>query len=336
MIKLLREKPVSVGIVGTGVCLPEKILTNRDLEKMVDTSDEWIITRTGIRERRITEKSRSTSDLAAEAGAMALKNANIMPEEVDLIIVATITPDMFFPSTSCLVQDKLGASRASAFDISAGCSGFIYAMTAGTQFISTGMYNTVLVIGAEVLSRIINWEDRSTCVLFGDGAGAAVLRRVEDGFGILSVELGADGSNSEVLKIEAGAIRMPITENNCHNPERYLYMAGSEVFKFAVRIIGDSTLEALDKAGLKRKDINCFIPHQANIRIIQAAARRLNVSMDKVFVNVQKYGNTSAASIPVALHEAIEEGRIKKGDNVVLVGFGAGLTWGASVVKWAV
>lgn len=326
---------LSVGIVGTGVYLPETVLTNAELEKMVDTSDEWIRTRSGICERRIIAEGEATSDIACRAARMAVQDAGISLQEVDAIVVATVTPDMLFPSTACLVQNALGLNRGAAFDVGAGCSGFVYAMAVGSQFVKTGMYNTVLVIGAESLSRIINWQDRNTCVLFGDGAGAAVLRPVPDGFGILSLDLGADGSGADLLKVPAGGSRMPVTPENCMSTDHYLNMSGREVFKFAVKIIGESALNALEKAGLDKKDVDCFIPHQANVRIIEAAAKRMNLPMDKVFVNVQKYGNTSAASIPVAIHEAAAEGRIKRGDIIVLVGFGTGLTWGASVIKWA-
>ncbi|MHB9096046.1 MAG: beta-ketoacyl-ACP synthase III, partial [Eubacteriales bacterium] len=324
-----------VGIVGTGIYLPEKVLTNADIEKIVDTTDEWIRNRTGIQERRIISDDMATSDIAVRAAKMALQNAGVSAEEVDLIIVATISPDMFFPATACLVQKDIGAWNAAAFDLSAGCTGFVYGLAVGSQFIKTGMYKTVLLVGAESLSRSINWEDRNTCVLFGDAAGAVVLRQVEDGFGILSVELGADGSGHDLLKQAVQRTQAPGTEGNCRSAENYLTMAGREVFKFAVKIVGETALKAIESAGLQKNDIDCFIPHQANIRIIDAAAKRLDLPKDKVFVNVQKYGNTSAASIPVALHEAFLEGKIKKGEKVVLVGFGAGLTWGASVIKWA-
>lgn len=326
----------SAGIVGTGVYLPQRVLTNSDLEKLVETNDEWIVSRTGIRERRIISDDMATSDMAVEAAKMALRNAGVRAEDVDLIMIATVTPDMVFPSTACLVQEKLGAGKAAAFDLSAGCSGFMYGIGVASQFIETGMYKTVLVIGAESLSRITNWKDRSTCILFGDAAGAAVLQPVAEGTGILSVELGADGSGGDLLKLAIGGTRTPVTVDNCYDDGRFIYMAGGSVMKFAVRIMGESALTALGKAGLHKKDINCLIPHQANIRIIDAAAKRLDLPMEKVFVNVHKYGNTSAASIPVALHEAVTEGRIQKGDNVVLVGFGAGLTWGASVMNWAI
>ena len=336
MVRLPMGKTVPVGIVGTGVYLPDKVLTNVELEQIVDTSDEWIRTRTGIKERRIVSDDMSTSDLAYLAGRNALENAGILAEEVDLIILASISSDLPFPATACIVQEKLGAKAATAFDISAGCSGFVFGLAVGSQFIQTGMYNTVLVIGAEAVSRILNWKDRNTCVLFGDGAGAAVLRKVEAGFGIMSVELGSDGSGCDLLKQEAGGTRTPITHVNCQSDEHYLFMAGREVFKFAVKIMGECALKALDSAGLSTKDIDWLIPHQANIRIIESAAKRLELPMEKVFVNIEKYGNTSAASIPIALHEAYREEKIKKGDVIVLVGFGAGLTWGASVMRWAI
>lgn len=326
----------TAGIVGTGIYLPEKVLTNADMEQMVDTSDEWITSRTGIRERRIISDDMATSDMAIEASKMALRNAGVRAGDVDLVMVATVTPDMMFPATACLVQEKLGAAKAAAFDLSAGCSGFVYGLGVASQFIETGMYKTVLVIGAESLSRITNWKDRSTCVLFGDAAGAAVLQQVEEGSGILSVELGADGSGGDMLKLAIGGSRNPFTAENCNHDGRFIYMAGGSVMKFAVRTMGEAALTALGKAGLHKREINCLIPHQANIRIIDAAAKRLDLPMEKVFVNVHKYGNTSAASIPVALHEAVTEGRVQKGDNIVVVGFGAGLTWGASVIKWAV
>ena len=328
------DSVTSVGIIGTGICLPEKVLTNIEIEKKVDTSDEWIMARTGIRERRIIDEHMATSDLACGAGEMALENAGLTPGDVDLIIVATVTPDMYFPSTACVVQEKLGAGKAVAFDISAGCSGFIYALAAGSQFIKAGMYKKVLVIGADALSRVVDWSDRNTCVLFGDASGAVVLSPVDEGFGILSVELGADGSGGDLLKLSASGF--PEIAPDGGGRTDYLQMVGSEVFKFAVRIIGENAKSVISKAGLTEKDIDLFVPHQANIRIITSAAKRLALPMENVFVNVQKYGNTSGASIPVALHEALQEGRINKGDNVVLVGFGAGLTWGAAVVRWAV
>lgn len=334
---MLKGRPV--GITGVGVSLPERILTNAELEKIVDTSDEWIRRRVGIRERRIADPGTFTSDLAYEAGKNALAEAGVRAEDVDLIIVATATPDAYFPATACIVQERLGACNAAAFDLSAGCTGFVYAFAVGSQFVKSGLYNTVLVIGAETLSKVIDWEDRNTCVLFGDGAGAVVLQEVEEGYGILSIELGSDGSGGELLKLPArgSGLYTGKTFDEKFVPEKlpYLSMNGSEVFKFAVRIIGATAARAVKAAGFTADEVNCFIPHQANIRIIESAAKRLGVEMDRVFVNVQKYGNTSAASIPVALYEALHEGRVKKGDNIVIVGFGAGLTWGSAVIRWS-
>ena len=324
-----------VGIIGTGYYAPEKIVTNADLEKLVDTNDEWIVERTGISERRVVDEHVTTSDIAVRAAQDALNNAGVKAEEIELIIVATLTPDMMFPSTACIVQHKLNAGNAAAFDLSAACSGFAYALSVGSQFIKSGMYKKVLVIAAEVLSKITNWEDRNTCVLFGDGAGAAVLGAVEEGYGILGVELGADGSGGEFLHMPAGGSLHPATVDTIANKMHYIHMNGNEVFKFAIKIMGEAALKALKSAGLETKDVDCLIPHQANIRIIKSAAKRLSLPMDKVFVNVNKYGNTSAASIPIALAEAAKERRFKKGDIVVLVGFGAGLTWASCVLKWA-
>ncbi len=325
-----------VGIVGTGSCVPERILTNRDLEHMVETSDEWITTRTGIKERRIADADTATSDLACGAGRQALESAGIGPDEVDLIIVATVTPDMLFPATACLVQARLGAARAAAFDLSAGCSGFVYALATGAGFIASGQYRTVLVIGADCLSKITNWEDRSTCVLFGDGAGAAVLRAVPEGYGILSVTLGADGTGGEKLSLPGGGSRRPFRferqETDAGN--EYIHMCGSDVYKFAVRVMPQAAEEALGKAGLTAGDVQLLIPHQANIRIIEAAAERLHLDRDRVMVNVDRYGNTSAASIGLALDEAVRTGRLTHGGVGLLVGFGAGLTWGAVALRW--
>ncbi|WP_124727636.1 beta-ketoacyl-ACP synthase III [Staphylospora marina] len=324
-----------VGILGTGAYLPEKVLTNRDLEKMVDTTDEWIVSRTGIRERRIAAPDQASSDLAVEAARQALEHAGLTAEEIDLIIVATVTPDMAFPATACLVQDRLGAKKAATFDLSAACTGFLYGITTAAQFIATGVYRYALVIGVECLSRILNWEDRNTCVLFGDGAGAAVLGPVEEGYGFLSFELGGDGSGGEQLKLPAGGSRLPASEETVKNKLHTVSMAGREVFKFAVRVIGHCTEEALKKVGMTKDDIDFLIPHQANIRIIDSAIKRFGLTEDKVVINLDRYGNMSSASIPVALNEAVRDGRIKKGDTLVLCGFGGGLTWGAAVMKWA-
>ncbi|RCW50081.1 beta-ketoacyl-ACP synthase III [Paenibacillus prosopidis] len=323
-----------VGIIGTGKYVPERILSNKELEEMVETNDEWIVTRTGIKERRLASPEEATSDLALIASKQAIAAAGLTAEDIDLIIVATITPDMFFPSTACLLQDKLGAKKAAAFDLSAACSGFIYGMATGSSMIASGMYKHVLVVGAETLSRITDYTDRNTCILFGDGAGAVVLGQVEEGRGFRSFELGADGSGGDLLKVCGGGSRVPATEESITNKKHFIHMAGNDVFKFAVRIMGSAAEDALKKAGISKDDIDLLVPHQANIRIIQSALSRLNLSDDKAMINLDKYGNMSAASIPVALAEAVEEGRVNEGDCLVLVGFGGGLTWGASVLIW--
>lgn len=324
----------SVGILGTGSYVPENKVTNADMEKIVDTSDEWIRTRTGIGARHFAADDEATSDLATKAAVKAMEAAGITAEELDLIIVGTCTPDMLLPATACLVQSNIGATGAAAFDLETACSGFIYGVEIARNFIATGMYNKVLVIGAEKLSSILNFEDRGTCVLFGDGAGAAVLGPVEEGKGILSSELGADGSRGMVLKVDAGGSRMPATEQTTKERLHYLSMDGSEVFKFAVRIMGSSSLNVIEKAGLTLDDIDFLVPHQANMRIISSAAKKLKLPLEKVQVNLDEYGNMSAASVPVALDEALRNGKIKEGDKTVLVGFGGGLTWGACVIQW--
>ncbi|WP_127604598.1 MULTISPECIES: beta-ketoacyl-ACP synthase III [Paenibacillus] len=323
-----------VGIIGTGKYVPERVLTNQELEQMVETNDEWIVSRTGIRERRLASSEQATSDLAYEAALIALRNAGVSAENLDLIIVATVTPDMSFPSTSCILQEKLGAKKAAAFDLSAACSGFIYGLATGSNFIATGVYKNVLVVGAECLSRITDYTDRNTCILFGDGAGAVVLGQVPEGRGFKSFELGADGTGGPLLRVAAGGSRCPATPETLQGKDHFIYMAGAEVFKFAVRIMGGAAEEALRKAGLEKSDIDLLVPHQANIRIIQSSLQRLELSEDKCMINLDKYGNMSAASIPVALAEAVEAGRVREGDCVVLVGFGGGLTWGASVLIW--
>lgn len=325
----------TVGILGTGSYVPEKVLTNADLEKMVDTSDEWIVSRTGIRERRIAAPEEASSDLAVKAAERALAHAGVTAEQLDLIIVATVTPDMAFPATACLVQDRIGASKAATFDLSAACTGFLYGISTASQFIRTGTYRYALVVGVECLSRIVDWSDRNTCVLFGDGAGAAVLGPVEEGYGFLSYELGGDGSGAELLKLEAGGSRKPATEQTVRDRLHFLSMSGREVFKFAVRVLIHATEEALDKARLNKEDIDFLIPHQANIRIIDSAIKRFGLTEDKVIVNLDRYGNMSSASVPVALDEAVRSGKIKKGDTLALCGFGGGLTWGATILKWA-
>lgn len=324
----------AVGILGIGSYLPEKVMTNQDIEKVVDTTDEWIVSRTGIGARHIADDKTAASDLATEAALRALKNADTLPEEIDLIIVATVTPDMNFPSTACIVQMNIGAKNAAAFDLGAGCSGFIYGLTVAKQFVETGMYKKVLVIGAETLSKILDWSNRNTCVLFGDGAGAVVVGATEEGTGILSTYMGADGEGGKFLTVPGGGSRIPATLESVENNLHTIKMDGSEVFKFAVRIMNRASQEAIDQSGYTVEDIDYLVPHQANIRIIEAAAKKLKLPMDKVHVNLNRFGNMSAASIPVALDEAIQQGKIKKGDLIVLVGFGAGLTWGASVLKW--
>jgi 3-oxoacyl-[acyl-carrier-protein] synthase-3 len=324
----------SVGITGTGAYLPEQVITNAHFEAILDTSDAWIVSRTGIKERRRALPDETTADLGLIAARRALAKAGITPQEVDLIIVATATPDMAFPATACLIQSRLGAMQAAAFDLQAGCTGFIYGMAVGAQFIASGIYQTVLLIGAELFSRCLNWADRTTCILFGDGAGAVVLQPVAEGAGVLSVCLGADGSGAGLLELPAGGTRMPASLETVTNNLHTIHMEGSEVFKFAVRIMGEASLEALAKCGLTAGDIDMLIPHQANIRIIDAALKRLELPRGKAYVNLHRYGNMSSASIPVALDEALQEQKIKAGEHLLMVAFGAGLTWGASVVKW--
>lgn len=330
---MVNQQLRAAGIAGLGYYVPERILTNRDLEQMVDTSDEWIVSRTGIRERHIADPPQTTSDLCVNAARAALRHARTPVEAVQLIIVATVTPDFPFPATSCLVQERLGA-RAAAFDLEAGCSGFTYALVMACQCVSSGAFDTVLVIGADILSRIVNWKDRRTCVLFGDGAGAAVVKPVAPGKGLLGFDLGSDGSGADLLKIQAGGSHTPPTLETIEEEQHFLCMNGNEVFRFAVKIMGESAEKALHRAGLTSQDVDCFIPHQANTRIIEAAAKRLNMPSEKVFINVDRYGNTSAASIPIALAEAQRQGLIQDGSTVVCVGFGAGLTWGSCVLKW--
>jgi 3-oxoacyl-[acyl-carrier-protein] synthase-3 len=322
-----------VGIVGLGKYLPEKILTNAELEKMVDTSDEWITTRTGIKERHIAAKDEATSDLATKAAKEALKAASLKAAELDLIIVATVTPDMPFPSTATIVQAKLGAKNAFCFDISAACAGYIYAITIAQQFIARGTCKNALVIGAETLSRITDWEDRNTCVLFGDGAGAAVLAESK-GQGILSSYLGSDGTKTDLLKMPGGGSRNPATEQTVKDRLHYIKMEGSELFKIAVTSMADAALMALKNAGLKCADVNWIIPHQANLRIINAVAKRLGFINAQVYLNIEQYGNMSSACVAIALCEAAEQGKIKKGDIVLLDAFGGGLVWGALIIKW--
>lgn len=322
-----------VGIVGVGKYLPKKVLTNAGLEKMVDTSDEWIVTRTGIKQRRLAAKGEAASDMAIKAGRQALEDARLDPEKVELIIVATVTPDMSFPSTACFVQAKLGAKSAACFDISAACAGFVYAIVIAQQFIARGAYKNALVIGTEVLSSVTDWKDRNTCVLFGDGAGAAVISEVKSG-GILSAYLGADGSMGELLMMPGGGSRHPASSRTLASRMHYIKMRGNELFKIAVLTMTEAAQVALKKAGLKCQDVDLVIPHQANMRIIMAMAKKLGLTEDKIYLNIERYGNMSSASTATALCEAAREGRIKKGDIVLLDAFGAGLVWGACVIKW--
>ncbi|WP_088291209.1 beta-ketoacyl-ACP synthase III [Bacillus mycoides] len=308
---------MNVGILGIGRYVPEKVVTNHDLEKIVDTSDEWIRTRTGIAERRIADDTIDTSYMAVEASKKALEDAGISGEDIDLILVATVTPDRAFPAVACVIQEAIGAKHAAAMDLSAACAGFMYGMITAQQFIQTGTYKNVLVVGSDKLSKIVDWSDRNTAVLFGDGAGAIVMGAVSEGKGVLSFELGADGSGGKHLY-----------------QDEYVMMNGREVFKFAVRQLGDSCLRVLEKAGLTKEDVDFLVPHQANIRIMESARERLNLPKEKMSMTIEKFGNTSASSIPIAMVEELQNGRIQDGDLIILVGFGGGLTWGAVALRW--
>lgn len=321
-------------ITGVGAYVPERILTNAELEKIVDTTDEWITSRTGIKERRIAADNEYTSDLATQAAVRAMQDAGVTADQIDLIIVATITPDMFFPSTACLVQAKIGACRAAAFDLEAACSGFIYGLEIAQQFIMSRTYDTVLVIGAEKLSTIIDWKDRNTCVLFGDGAGAAILQNRAQSHGLLTAVMGSDGHKSELLCMPGGGSRCPATAQSVAARLHYLRMDGRETYKNAVQAMQTAAREALRRCEVDISQIRCIIPHQANQRIIDAVADRLEAKPEQMFVNVHKFGNTSAASVGIALDEAVRTHRVQRGDLVLLVVFGAGLTWGAAVIEW--
>ncbi|AYF05289.1 beta-ketoacyl-ACP synthase III [Bacillus albus] len=308
---------MNVGILGIGRYVPEKVVTNHDLEKIMDTSDEWIRTRTGIAERRIADDTIDTSYMAVEAAKKALEDAGVSGEEIDLILVATVTPDRAFPAVACVIQEAIGAKHAAAMDVGAACAGFMYGMITAQQFIQTGTYKNVLVVGSDKLSKIVDWNDRNTAVLFGDGAGAIVMGAVSEGRGVLSFELGADGSGGKHLY-----------------QDEYVMMNGREVFKFAVRQLGESCLRVLDKAGLTKEDVDFLVPHQANIRIMESARERLNLPQEKMSMTIEKFGNTSASSIPIAMVEELQNGRIQDGDLIILVGFGGGLTWGAVALRW--
>lgn len=324
----------NVGILAVAHYVPERILTNKELEQTLDTTDEWIRSRTGIEERRVASDDETTAALATVASRRVLEKAGFAAEDLDLVIVATMTPDSVLPAISCRVQAAIGAKKAGAFDVSIACSGYAYALAMGCGYVKSGMARHVLVVGADVMTRVMDWSERGTCVLFGDGAGACLIGRVEEGFGLLSQDLGADGGGATHLQIPAGAGARPYGSKDLTKHDFTLQMNGREVFRFAVQAIGNAAVAAAEKAGITADEIDLFIPHQANYRIIEAAAKRLGVPMERVFVNVQKYGNTSCASIPIALSEAVEQRRIEPGNTLVLVGFGGGLAWGALVFKW--
>ena len=324
----------TVSIIGTGSYVPEKILTNEDLSRMVDTSDEWITTRTGIKQRRIAAKDEHTSDMAAKAALKTIEQAKISPAEIDLILVATATPDMLFPATACFVQKKIGATNAACLDISAACAGFLFGVEIAQQFITSHTYDTVLVIGADKLTAITNWTDRNTCVLFGDGAGAAILRHRGGSHGVISTHIGSDGQYTDILFMPGGGSRCPITRENVDLNLQTIHMTGKEVYKQAVTAMLSAAQKALKQAGLSIEDIGCVIPHQANMRIIEAIADRLGIPLEKFYVNLDRYGNTSAAAVAIALDEANRSGRIKPGDYVLMVVFGGGLTWAGTVIEW--
>ena len=324
----------TVSIIGTGSYVPEKILTNEDLSRMVDTSDEWITTRTGIKQRRIAAKDEHTSDMAAKAALQAIEQAKISLAEIDLILVATATPDMLFPATACFVQKKIGATNAACLDISAACAGFLFGVEIAQQFITSHTYDTVLVIGADKLTAITNWSDRNTCILFGDGAGAAILRHRGGSHGVISTHIGSDGQYTDILFMPGGGSRCPITRENVDLNLQTIHMTGKEVYKHAVTAMLSAAEKALEQAGLRIEDIACVIPHQANMRIIEGIADRLGIPLEKFYVNLDRYGNTSAAAVAIALDEANRSGRIKPGDYVLMVVFGGGLTWAGTVIEW--
>jgi 3-oxoacyl-[acyl-carrier-protein] synthase-3 len=324
----------NIMIKSTGAYVPDRIMTNFDLEKIVDTSDEWITTRTGIKTRRIAADNQSTSDMAYEASRIALERAGMEAEDIDLIIVATVSPDMFFPSTGCLVQNRLGASHAAAIDLNAACSGYIYSLVIANNFLVNGAYKNVLIIGAEKLSAFMNWEDRSTCVIFADGAGASIVTPSDGGSKLLAYDLGVDGSYGEQLLVPAGGARMPATEESVKNRLHFIQMNGNAIFKIAVNRMRETFTKSMEKAGITVDDIALVIPHQANLRIIDSLRTYLKLPKEKVFVNIDKYGNTSAASIAIALDEAHTQGIIKRGDIIGFAAFGGGLTWGSAIIQF--
>ena len=321
-------------IVATGSYVPENVVTNHDLEKIIDTSDEWITERTGIKERRVVNGDQATSDLAFEAASIALKRAHLKPKDIDLIVVATITADMAFPSTACILQDRLGAKNAAAFDINAACSGFIYGLHIANGLIRSGIHTKVLLVGAEVLSKVTDWQDRTTCILFGDGAGAAILEATKEKRGVCSTHIGSDGSLGDLIRLPGAGSRNPCSKETILKRLNYIKMKGNETFKVAVRTLEELVTRTLADNSLEPSQLSLLIPHQANIRIIQATAKRLGMPMEKVFVNIDKYGNTSAASVPIALDEAVQTGRIQDGDYILIEAFGGGLTWASSLIRW--
>ena len=330
----LHKPKRTASIIATGSYVPEKILTNAELEKLVETNDEWITTRTGIKERHIAAKDETTSNMAAKAALAAMEQGGVTPEEIDMIIVATVTPDMAFPNTACLVQKQIGAKHAVCFDLSAACTGFLYSLEIAQQFISSRTCDTVLVIGAEKLSTIVDWTDRNTCVLFGDGAGAAIVRHNPSSHGIIHTTMGANGDYADILHLPGGGTKMPLTKENIELRPNTIKMNGKDVYKHAVTAMVNAAHETLEAAGLDAKQLTCVIPHQANIRIIEAIGSRLGLGPDKVFCNIAHYGNTSAAAVAIALDEANRQGKMKKDDYIMLVVFGGGLTWACSVIQW--
>jgi len=325
----------SIGIKGMGYYVPENVFTNFDFEKIIDTSDEWIRTRTGIIERRFASKDQATSDLATEASLKAIKNAKINKEDVDMIILATTTADYIAQGAACIIQNKLGLKKIPCFDLNAACTGFIYGLEVAYSLVKSGLYKNILVIGAETLSRIVDMQNRNTCVLFGDGAAAAIVGEVEKGYGFLGFSIGAEGEDNMILKVPAGGSKKPNNEETIKNRENFVIMKGQDVFKFAVSTLPKVTSDALEKAKLKVNDLSMVFPHQANLRIIESAAKRMKFPLEKFYMNLSRYGNTSSASVGIALGEAIEKGLVKKGDNIALTGFGGGLTYGSTIIKWA-
>ncbi len=326
--------PYGAQITSTGIYLPEKCLTNKDLEKSMETTDEWIVKMTGISERRIVADDEHTTDMGIKAAEKCIAKIGMDPLDIDLVILATYTPDRLYSASACVIQDKIGAKNAGAFDIEVACSGYVYSLTIASQFIKSGMYKNVLVIGSDINSRFLDWEDRTISILFGDGAAATMVSRCEPGTGVLECLLGSDGSGSEKLYLPAGGSRMPATHKTVDEKQHYMYMKGNDIFKWSTRLVPKFMNELLEKNNLTFDQIKLVIPHQANIRIIQSIAKRFNCSMDKFYTNLDKYGNTVAATIPIAFHEALEDGLIERGDYVMFVGFGGGLTWGGNIIKW--